>query len=175
MVTRSAIGRASGPGLHAPARLLLAALLLASPLAPASLRAQAPRPPAAAPAQQQPVPDQLTLAKLIWGTMAAVDHANKTGNYSVLRELGSAGFQANNSPAALAAVFARVRQQRIDLADTFLVEPVLDFPARIEGGLLRIRGAFRMRPTGVQFDLLYQWDRGWKLYGIAINPVAMSR
>ncbi len=123
----------------------------------------------------QPVPDQITVAKLVWGTMAAVDHANKTGNYAVLHGLGSPAFQANNSPPGLANVFTRIRLQRIDLADTLLVEPVLDFPARIEGGLLRVRGAFRMRPIGVQFDLLYQWDGAWKLHGVAINPVAMTR
>ncbi|HEX8480554.1 MAG TPA: hypothetical protein VF650_01465 [Allosphingosinicella sp.] len=121
------------------------------------------------------MPDHLALTKLIWSTMAAVDQANRTGNYSVLQGLGSAGFQANNSVPALESVFRRIRLQRIDLSDTFLVEPVLDFPARIEGGLLRIRGAFRMRPTGVQFDLLYQWDGVWKLHGVAIAPVAMAR
>jgi hypothetical protein len=151
--------------------LLFAAFLLAAPGSPAAVSAQAPRPAAAS----LPVPDHLALTKLIWSTMAAVDHANKTGNYSVLNGLGSPAFQANNSPPALAAVFARIRLQRIDLSDTFLVEPILDFPARIEGGLLRIRGAFRMRPTGVQFDLLYQWDGAWKLHAIAIAPVAMGR
>ncbi len=171
MVTPPANGKTSGPGLHAPARLLFAAILLATSATPTALAAQASRPAAAS----LPVPDHLALTKLIWSTMAAVDQANKTGNYSVLNGLGSPAFQANNSPPALAAVFARIRLQRIDLADTFLVEPILDFPARIEGGLLRIRGAFRMRPTGVQFDLLYQWDGTWKLHAIAINPVAMNR
>ncbi|HEU0099801.1 MAG TPA: hypothetical protein VFQ67_13635 [Allosphingosinicella sp.] len=151
--------------------MLFAALLLAGAVLPAPVAAQPPRAASAA----QPVPDQLTLAKLIWSTMAAVDQANRTGNYSVLRELGSAGFQAGNTPVNLAAVFGRIREQRIDLSDTFLLEPLLDFPARIEGGLLRIRGAFRMRPTGIQFDLLYQWDGGWRLHAIALNPVAMNR
>jgi hypothetical protein len=155
------------------ARLPALLLLVAASLQPALLAAQVRRPPATAPAL--PIPDQLPLAKLVWSTMAAVDHANRTGNYSVLRELGSPAFQANNSPAALSAIFAEIRKQRLDLSDTFLVEPILDFPARIEGGLLRIRGAFRMRPTGVEFDLLYQWDGAWKLYAIAINPVTMKR
>jgi hypothetical protein len=153
--------------------LLWAVLLVAASACPTSLAAQASRPAAAASAV--PVPDHLALTKLIWSTMAAVDQANRTSNYSVLHGLGSPAFQATNSPPGLAAVFTRIRLQRIDLSDTFLVEPVLDFPARIEGGLLRIRGAFRMRPTGVQFDLLYQWDGTWKLHGVAIAPVAMSR
>ena len=168
--------RELGPGHFAPARFLTLpclALLAAVPEAAFALQSRSPQ------AQQRtapsPVPDQGSLLKLLWSTMAAVDQANKTGNYSVLHGLGSPAFQANNSPPALANVFARIRSQRIDLSDTFLVEPVLDFPARIEGGLLRIRGAFRMRPTGVQFDLLYQWDGAWKLHAVAIAPVSMSR
>lgn len=174
MVTKPATGKTSGPGLHAPARLLFALFLLSGPLSPAALTAQPPR-TAGPSAAAVPVPDHLALTKLIWSTMAAVDQANRTGNYSVLHGLGSPGFQASNTPPGLASVFARIRLQRLDLSDTFLVEPVLDFPARIEGGLLRIRGAFRMRPTGVQFDLLYQWDGVWRLHGVAIAPVAMNR
>jgi hypothetical protein len=173
VVTLPATGKNSGPGLHAPARLLFAALFLGAYGCPSPLAAQPPR--ATAGTASLPVPDHLALTKLIWSTMAAVDQANRTANYSVLHGLGSAAFQANNSPPSLASVFARIRLQRIDLSDTFLVEPVLDFPARIEGGLLRVRGGFRMRPTGVQFDLLYQWDGIWKLHAVAIAPVAMNR
>ncbi|MGQ0559688.1 MAG: hypothetical protein ACT4OE_08915, partial [Sphingosinicella sp.] len=81
----------------------------------------AQRPPAAAPAA--PVPDARTVLKLVWSTMAAVEHANVTGNYSVLRDLGSAGFQANNSAATLAANFAAIRERRLDLAETLTVAP----------------------------------------------------
>ena len=136
-------------------------------------RPAAPAPAAAAPAA---LPDQLTVAKLVWSTMAAVDHANRTGNYSVLRELGSPGFRSANTPAGLAAIFAAVRQQRLDLSNTLLVEPILDFPPRFESGLLRVRGAFRMRPSGVQFDLLFEANGGsWALFGIAVAPLAMPR
>ena len=107
--------------------------------------------------------------------MAAVDHANRTGNYTVLRMLGSPAFQTNNSPQTLAGVFAAIRQQRVDLSNALLVEPVLDFPPRIENGLLRVRGAFRMRPVAVQFDLLYAWNGSWQLHGIALLPQPLPR
>jgi hypothetical protein len=103
--------------------------------------------------------------------MAAVDHANKTGNYSVLHALGSTSFQSANPVASLANIFASIRQQRVDLADTLLLEPFYEFAPREERGLLRVRGAFRMRPRAVQFDLLYEWNGGWKLFGIALVPV----
>jgi hypothetical protein len=149
---------------------LLCALLLAA--APAAGVSQ-PRPAPAA-AAPLPVPDPIILAKLLWSTMSAVDQANKTGNYSVLRDLGSPGFQAANDAGRLAAIFAGIRQQRLDLSDTLLFEPYYDYPPAFQGPLLRLRGGFRMRPTGVEFDLLYRWDNGWRVEGIAIRGVPMS-
>ena len=152
-----------GPGLITPARLFLAGCLAA---APSPALAQPPAPAAA--------PAQAGVARLVWSTMAAVDHANKTGNYAVLRGLGSPDFQASNSPALLAQVFAGLRQQRTDLTATLSIEPSYEFPPGLEGGLLRVRGAFRMRPQAVQFDLLYQWNQGWMLQGIAVRAVPFS-
>jgi hypothetical protein len=138
---------------------------------PAPVRQQ-PAPAPQLPASAIPVPDQLALAKLLWSTMTAIDHANKTGNYTVLRQLGSPGFQGNNNDAALAATFAGIRQQRLDLSDTLLFEPIHEFAPGIVQGVLRMRGMFRMRPTGVQFDLLYQWvDGGWRLHAVALRPI----
>jgi hypothetical protein len=67
-------------------------------------QAQAP-----APKQQQPAPKQQPQAPkpaqidrngvliLIRETLLALDQANKTGNYTVLRDLGSPDFQANSA------------------------------------------------------------------------------
>ncbi|MDP8994892.1 MAG: hypothetical protein M3N07_07935, partial [Pseudomonadota bacterium] len=60
--------------------------------------------------------DVLTVSRLVWSALAALDHANQTGNYSVLRDLGAPAFQANNSAATLAAIFEAVRAQRVDLS-----------------------------------------------------------
>lgn len=151
--------------------------------------AQAQRSPQQAPRAAQPaaatqaqrsaavaLPDPLTLTKLVWSTMAAVDHANRTGNYAVLRALGTPSFQAANSAASLSGVFAGVRQIRLDMSNTLLIEPLFEFPPAVQNGYLRMRGAFRMRPTGVAFDLLYQWSNanGWQLEGIAVEPLAMT-
>ena len=167
MVSTPEQGQTSGPGLHAPARLLLAALLLPISIGPAA--AQAPRPAAAVNA----IPDQAGLARMVWSTMAAVDHANKTGNYSVLRSLGSPDFQAVNGAPALSRIFASLRERGVNLSDTLSIEPSYELAA-LEGGMLRLRGAFRMRPQAVQFDLLYQWNQGWMLNGIAVRTVPFS-
>lgn len=158
----------SGPGRFAPARLLLAALVLTVSTLPAA--AQAQRPAAAANA----IPDQAGLARMVWSTMAAVDHANKTGNYNVLRGLGSLDFQTSNGAPALSRIFASLRERGVNLSDTLSIEPSYEFPPGLEGGMLRLRGAFRMRPQAVQFDLLYQWNQGWMLQGIAVRTVPFS-
>jgi hypothetical protein len=148
--------------------LLLAAVFLTAAAAGPAL-AQAPRPAASANA----IPDQAGLARLVWSTMAAVDHANRTGNYSVLRGLGSPEFQAGNGAPALSRIFAGLREQGINLTDTLSIEPTYEL-AGVENGILRLRGAFRMRPQAVQFDLLYQWNQGWMLHGIAVRTVPFS-
>lgn len=170
----STIGNKGGSGLHAPARSIVV-FLLAGVVAAAPAYGQArpqPRPQVTAPAAQGPVPDALTVAKLVWSTIAAVDHANATGNYSVLRDLGAPGFQSANNAATLGAVFQNIREQRLDLSNALLVTPTYDLGPLIEGGMLRVRGLFPLRPTGIAFDLLFQPVGGrWALFGIALRPV----
>jgi len=157
-----------GPGLITPARLLLAASLAG---AASAAPAQVPKP---APAQAQAaVPDPIVINKLVWSAMAALDQANQTGNYSVLRDLGAPSFQTNNSAATLGGIFQALRNQQVDLGYTLLVAPTFQFPPTIvQGGLLRIRGAFPLRPAAIGFDLLFQNISGqWRIFGIAVAPI----
>ena len=114
---------------------------------------------------------------MVWSTMLAIDQANRSGNYSVLRDLGAPGFQTNNDAAQLAGIFASLRQQDVDLANTILLTPTYTAPpAMAAADVLRLRGQFGLRPTAINFDLYYQWTSGrWKLFGVAINPVALAR
>ena len=159
----------TGPGRIAPAQLFLAALIGAT--TPAAAMQAPPQAPAAA--AQPGIPDSLVINKLIWSAMAAVDQANQTGNYSVLRDLGAPAFQANNSAATLAQVFASLRAQNVDLSYTLALIPTLQFPAAIgQNGLLRVRGVFPLRPSAIGFDLLFQNMNGqWRIYGIAVVPL----
>jgi hypothetical protein len=162
-----------GPGRRAPAFVLRGAASLLIGLVAGPTAAQQPAP---APAVQ-PVPSALELSKMVWSTMLAIDHANRAGNYSVLRDLGSPGFQANNDAAQLATVFASIRQGGIDLSNTVLLAPTYSAaPAIIAPGVLRVQGTFGLRPTGISFDLYYQWDAArWKLFGVSIVPIEMPR
>ena len=145
-------------------------LLLLASAAPAVAQA----PPAAA---AQPVPSAIELSKMVWSTMLAIDHANRAGNYSVLRDLGSPGFQANNDAAKLATIFAGLRAQGVDLSNSVLLAPTYSAaPAMIAPGVLRLQGSFGLRPTAISFDLYYQWDAGrWKLFGVSIIPMELAR
>ncbi len=167
MVSR--IGKSAGSGSRTPARVCCAALALA--LVAVSPVAAQPQPQAQAP--QAAVPDQLTILKMVWSSIAALHHANETGNYSVLRDLGAPGFQQANSAATLAGVFQAVRSQQVDLSNALVVTPNYDFPpAIVENGLLRIRGNFPLRPNPIGSDLLFQNVAGqWRLFGIAVAPL----
>lgn len=153
----------------APILFLTLAFLL-SPGQP--VRAQTAEPPVSS----QPVPGGLELSKLIWTTMAAIDHANQSGNYSVLRDNAAPGFQILNNPARLSEIFAGLRASRIDLSNTLLLAPSYSAPPGVvEKDVIRVRGAFGLRPTAITFNLYYQWVQGkWRLYGVAIGQESIA-
>lgn len=179
------------PGPSAPAfrfslgRCALTFAAAALPLSGAAAQASAPAPVQAAPAAQptvqpppstRPVPSQLELSKLLWSTVAAVDHANQSGNYSVLRDISAQGFQINFNPARLTEVFAGIRNLNIDLSNALLVPPTYyEAPQLVSADVFRVRGVFQMRPISIGFDMYFQWEQGrWKLYGIDLQPQAMA-
>ena len=127
------------------------------------------------PKSVRPVPDALEMSKLVWSTILAVDHANQSGNYSVLRDMSAQGFQINNNAATLANIFAGLRNSRIDLSNALLVPPTYTEPPRqVQADVFEVKGQFNLRPTSIYFDMYFQWEQGrWKLFGIDIQPIAM--
>ena len=169
------------PGHLAPAVLFCAAAAAAGPAwAQQARQPQSAQPPgqgAPTPAAPSAVAiDDLMVAKLVWTSLVALDQANKTGNYSVLRDLGAPSFQTNNSAATLGGIFEALRARQVDLSNTLLVAPTYDFPpGLVQGGLLRARGVFPLRPNGISFDLLFQNISGqWRLFGIAVAPTVAA-
>ena len=125
----------------------------------------------------QPVPSELELAKLVWSTMAMVDHANRSGNYSVLRDTSASAFQIQNDPSRLTEIFAPVRALRIDLSNALIVAPVYTGgPTLLQSDVFRVQGYFPLRPSPIFFDFYFQWEQGrWKLFGISIQPATMTQ
>lgn len=126
---------------------------------------QPPKPP-------QPAPiDRNGVLILIRSTVLALHHANLTGNYTVLRDLGAPGFQTVNTAARLSEIFANLRAQNLDLSGVSVLEPQLTVLPQIEAnGMMRMAGVFPSTPLQVNFELLFApVDNRWKLYGLSLN------
>ena len=117
------------------------------------------------------MPNDNTLVLMILTTMVALNQANATGNYSVLRELAAPGFQEANDAARLAEIFSSLRKRNLDLSPVLLFQPKLVRKPSINArDMLQITGFFPTKPEQVNFDLLFQVVQGrWRLFGIAVD------
>lgn len=123
---------------------------------------------------QEPKPAQIDrngVIILIRSTLLALDDANKTGNYSVLRDLGAPGFLLGNTDARLTEIFAAQRKENLDLSGVAVLEPQLTLLPQIEAnGMMRMAGFFPSVPTQVNFELLYApVNRQWRLMGLSVS------
>ena len=130
-----------------------------------------PLPGVSEPARAQ-VSDQALY--LIRSTLLALEGANRTGNYSVLRESATTEFQRRNSAADLGMIFADLRRRGIDLTPAAVAMPNLKTPSVPDAqGRLRLSGDVVAIPNPVVFDLVFiAVDGHWRLDGIAINAAA---
>ncbi len=128
-----------------------------------------PAAPTAAQAQAAAAIDDRTMLAMVRSSLAALDQANRTGNYTVLRDLGGSSFHRNTA-ARLAEVFAPLRAQAVDLSPALTTDPVFTLPPRVEpSGLLRCAGFIPSQPRLV-FEIAWQKDDGaWKLYGVVVT------
>jgi hypothetical protein len=177
--TRDSLARIAG---------LATALSLATAPAPANalpgVTGPGSEPPAGVVLAQEgrpAMPDAHKIAILIRTTLVALNHANRTDNYTVLHELGSESFQEGNSPEGLRDIFAEFRERDLDLGPVTVINPQLfREPAFDQRGRLRLTGFFPSQPEQVNFDLAFeQVDGNWRLFGIGVNttretPVAES-
>ena len=155
MVTIEKTSRANRLGLY------LAVLVLAV-VAGASLgSAQAPKPANI---------DRNGVLILIRSTLLALDQANKTGNYTVLRDLGAPAFQTNTA-ARLGEIFAKQRSDNLDLSGVAAIDPQLSLLPQIEAnGLMHMAGLFPSIPQQVNFELAFAPVNGqWRLFGISVT------
>jgi hypothetical protein len=107
---------------------------------------------------------------LIRSSLLALDHANKTGNYTVLRELGAPGFQVNTA-AKLSEIFAQLRRDNLDLSGAAVTDPQLTVAPEISAnGLLHMKGFFPGSSAQINFELLYApVDNQWRLFGVSVG------
>jgi hypothetical protein len=114
--------------------------------------------------------DRNGVLTLIRSSLLALDQANKTGNYTVLRDLSSPAFQVNTA-AELGEIFANQRRDKLDLSGVAVIDPELTLLPQIEAnGMLHMTGFFPSVPTQVKFDLVYAPVSGqWRLFGISVG------
>ena len=141
--------------------------LLAVPVAAQQKEAIEARSPA-------PMPSAETLAALARWTILAISQANVTGNYTVLRELGSPTFQAANTSAKLGVIFSGIRDQNVDLSFAVTATPQLSQAPAIDAkGVLKVIGFYATRPLQINFDFSFEAVGGvWRHseIGLAAGP-----
>ena len=140
--------------------------MCAAALAASGLAGHAQTPSAPKPAQI----DRNGVLILVRSSLLALDHANKTGNYTVLREIGAPGFQTN-SAARLGEIFAKLRNDNLDLSGVAVIDPQINLLPQIEAnGLMHMAGFFPSVPSQVIFDLSFAPVNGqWRLFGISVG------
>ena len=116
-------------------------------------------------------PDDLRLLLMVRNAIIALNQANLTGNYSVLRDMGTPNFQITNSSARLAEAFSTLRARRLDISPIMFFNPKFASPPSIQDGqVLRATGVFPTTPEQVNFDIAFQlFGEQWMLAGIAVN------
>ena len=163
------------------------ALLLAGVISAGAALAQAPSqqpapPQAPKPAQPQPAPQQQApqiqtgpidrpgAFLLMRNALLALDHANKTNEYSVFRAISSTAFQVNTA-AKLSEIFAGQRREGLNLAYAAILEPRWTVEPQIEAsGMIHMAGYFEVNPVPVVFDMLFTQQNGqWLLFGLTVG------
>lgn len=161
------------------ALLVLASLCVAmtaparaeQPIMPGASREVTPQ---AVPEPMPAVPAPEDLLALIRTTIIALNQANLTGNYTVLRDIGAPPFRSANDASKLSLIFKVLRDQNVDLSLVAQVTPELaTIPIIDERGLLQLAGRFPTTPLSVDFQLAFARFGGrWQPYAITVNLVA---
>jgi hypothetical protein len=137
-------------------------------------QAPAPQPPAA------PAPsiatDYRVLEMLVKNAVAAVNHANITGNYTVVRDLGTEAFRKKNSAAELAKIFAVYRDNHFDLSPILTSQPQFTQPpGERQPGRLQLVGYFPTQPQAVQFAITYgRTSTGWGIEELSLGVAPLA-
>jgi hypothetical protein len=121
------------------------------------------------------MPNAEKIVLLVRNSLITLNDALKTGNYTVLRDMGAPGFREANSAAHLSQIFADLVVKKVDLSAVAVITPQLSQTPGLdqEKGMLHLKGYFPGKPVPINFELLYQAvDGQWRLFGISVNPGA---
>jgi hypothetical protein len=107
---------------------------------------------------------------LVRSTLMMLNDANRSGNYTVLRDLAAPEFQRKNSAADLAESFLDLRRRKFDFFVVSFASPQFSpDPSVDSSGKVRLTGSFPTRPLQIRFDLTFESvDGQWKLFAISV-------
>ena len=113
---------------------------------------------------------------LIKNALTAVNQANLTGNYTVLRDLGTPRFRQQHNAADLAITYTSLRQQKVDLSPILVREPQFaQPPVEDPPGRLLLAGSFPTRPLAIHFGVVFQRVEGcWMIDDVAVSVSATA-
>ena len=115
---------------------------------------------------------------LVRSTLLALHDANRTGNYTVLRDLSAPSVRNRSSSADLATVFAGLRRSNLDLSIAALGQPEFDGPPMLDAARrLHLKGEYATQPNRIVFEIVYEVvDGHWMMsdLSIATRPTAKS-
>ncbi|RWD69250.1 hypothetical protein [Mesorhizobium sp.] len=136
--------------------------------APAPGKKKATPPAPTAPAWPANAAQAIYLAR---STMMALQQAVETGNFTVLRDMGSPGFRTQNTAADLALRFQALRQSGADLTAVAVIAPQLSTPPFLDPQKqLHLVGLFPTQPLEIDFDLSFEnVDNRWRVSAIGVT------
>jgi len=133
-----------------------------------------PQPAAGAAAHGVARPGPELIVVLVRTTLLTLNDALRSDNFTVLRDLASAQFRAENTPGRLSQAFSDLARRGIDLSAVAILTPELsELPSLdTDTNVLRLKGFFEGKPIRIAFELVYLSDGGrWKLLGLSVQPV----
>lgn len=150
--------------------------LLITPFAAANAQTNAPANQNKSITDQQIKPAQIDkngLLLLVREVLFALDLSNKSGNYTILREISAPGFAAANDAARLSQLFRNLREKNADLSGVLVYEPQLTImPEVTKEGLMRFAGFFPSASNQIKFEMIFApVDGQWKIFGLAADIV----
>lgn len=128
---------------------------------------------AANPRQRVVMPNGRSIVLLVRTTLVTLGNAIKTGNFTVLRDMGAPGFRKANTAADLARSFSDLAARGIDLSVVSVIAPKLSERPKLDRQrrMLRLEGYFPTRSKRIEFEILFQAvDGHWRLFGLSVNP-----
>lgn len=114
---------------------------------------------------------------LVRSTLTALQQAVDTGNFTVLRDLGSPRFRDENTAADLAFNFQPLKLTGVDMTAIAIIAPQLSTgPFLDPQKQLHLVGLFPSRPLEIDFDLTFEnVANRWRVSSIAVTTAAAPK